>query len=262
MKNNTIKNAFFFKNLSLYFLILIKFNLCSIREEPNHLKTETEIQFLLESMFNKNIRGFLNFISSLEGTGNNNSEKPSLEQYQILFGGSSFENLLEHPNIKKTVINSKTGKTLVSSASGRYQFIIRTWNKLLEAFPKDILNRIYIKYISKYFKNLNNLYEKNIVNLYKNIRDILKYKFGPFWQDLGALFLIHSENNSLINKIKNANSERDYIEIIMELSRVWASFPSKESGGSYYLGQSSYKVSRSLELYLTHKNLAKSISII
>lgn len=49
--------------------------------------------------------------------------------YNVLFGGKTFDDYSKHPNIPRKFI-AKTGETLSSSASGRYQILKPTWDNM------------------------------------------------------------------------------------------------------------------------------------
>ena len=78
-------------------------------------------QDLINARNDPNVLKFLNLIARAEGT-----EKYG---YNTAFGGNYFGDLSQHPNIKKNFTQTD-GKVDSSGASGRYQFLNKTWNGL------------------------------------------------------------------------------------------------------------------------------------
>lgn len=78
-------------------------------------------QDLINARNDPNVLKFLNLIARAEGT-----EKYG---YNTAFGGDYFGDLSQHPNIKKN-FKQTDGKVNSSGASGRYQFLNKTWNGL------------------------------------------------------------------------------------------------------------------------------------
>ena len=76
-------------------------------------------QDLINARNDPNVLKFLNLIARAEGT-----EKYG---YNTAFGGDYFGDLSQHPNIKKN-FKQTDGKVNSSGASGRYQFLNKTWN--------------------------------------------------------------------------------------------------------------------------------------
>lgn len=70
---------------------------------------------------NPRVRAFLNAIGQGEG-----------KSYNTLFGGKTFDNYDDHPNI--IVRKRVQGKPIASTAAGRYQILKRTWNSLKNKF--------------------------------------------------------------------------------------------------------------------------------
>ena len=74
----------------------------------------------------RNVRAFLDMISYSEGTN-------GPDGYRAMFGyplpDRIAPSLADHPRRKFTFTN-KAGKTLTTSAAGRYQFLISTWDEL------------------------------------------------------------------------------------------------------------------------------------
>lgn len=68
-----------------------------------------------------NTRAFLDMLAYAEGTTKNG--------YNTLFGGGTFDNLADHPRRLFPFTNG-AGKTLKTTAAGRYQFLSRTWDSL------------------------------------------------------------------------------------------------------------------------------------
>lgn len=82
-------------------------------------------QDLINARNDPNVLKFLNLIARAEGT-----EKYG---YNTAFGGGYFGDLSQHPNIKKNFTQTD-GKVNSSGASGRYQFINKTWNGLSKKY--------------------------------------------------------------------------------------------------------------------------------
>lgn len=70
----------------------------------------------------QNRAAFLDMLAYSEGTAGPNG-------YRTLFGGTLFTDTRDHPRQFFTFTNS-IGKTLRTSAAGRYQFLSRTWDEL------------------------------------------------------------------------------------------------------------------------------------
>ena len=79
---------------------------------------------LQQAYDNPNMRRFLNAIADAEGVKYG---------YNTLFGNQQFGDLSQHPNIKKA-FKQTDGKTNYTTAAGRYQFIIDTWNGLAKQY--------------------------------------------------------------------------------------------------------------------------------
>ena len=69
---------------------------------------------------NPNVRKFLDVIASAEGVRHG---------YNTIFGNERFGNLSAHPNVRKQ-FKQTNGKTNVTTAAGRYQFLKGTWDGL------------------------------------------------------------------------------------------------------------------------------------
>lgn len=72
-----------------------------------------------------NVRRFLDYIAQSEGTSKNG--------YQTAFGGGVIGDLSRHPN-KRHTFRQTDGKTNVTTAAGRYQFLSSTWNNLANRY--------------------------------------------------------------------------------------------------------------------------------
>lgn len=71
---------------------------------------------------NINRRAFLDMIAYSEGTAGPNG-------YRTMFGGTLARSLADHPRQVFTFTN-KINQTLKTTAAGRYQFLMRTWDAL------------------------------------------------------------------------------------------------------------------------------------
>lgn len=65
-----------------------------------------------------NLRAFLDMIAFAEGTSGPNG-------YRTMFGGGLFESYADHPN--QLITRKLGGRSITSTAAGRYQFLRRTW---------------------------------------------------------------------------------------------------------------------------------------
>lgn len=74
---------------------------------------------------NPNVRKMLDIISHAEGT--------TKHGYNTNFGGSRLESLDAHPNTRQN-FKQTDGKTNVTTAAGRYQFLNSTWNNLAKQY--------------------------------------------------------------------------------------------------------------------------------
>ncbi|WP_173911041.1 glycoside hydrolase family 104 protein [Acinetobacter sp. Marseille-Q1618] len=79
---------------------------------------------LQEALANPNVRKMLNTIAASEGVKHG---------YNTLFGNELIQNLSAHPNIKKRFTQTD-GKTNVTTAAGRYQFLNGTWNNVAQQY--------------------------------------------------------------------------------------------------------------------------------
>jgi muramidase (phage lysozyme) len=70
----------------------------------------------------RNERAFLDMIAYAEGTGGPHG-------YRTLFGGGLFDDLSDHPR-QSFAFTDRAGRNLRTTAAGRYQFLIRTWDAL------------------------------------------------------------------------------------------------------------------------------------
>lgn len=74
---------------------------------------------------NSNVKNMLDMIAAAEGT--------SQHGYNTAFGGGKFDDLSDHPRVKRPFTQTD-GKQNLSSAAGRYQFIQPTWDDLQSKF--------------------------------------------------------------------------------------------------------------------------------
>lgn len=76
-----------------------------------------------------NVKAFLDMLALSEGTvkyGKNDG-------YDVLFGGGTFDNgYVDHPRIKVT--RPMGGKSITSTAAGRYQHLSRTWDDIVKRY--------------------------------------------------------------------------------------------------------------------------------
>lgn len=81
-------------------------------------------QQLEQALQNPNVRKMLNTIAASEGVKHG---------YNTLFGNQVINDLSAHPNIKKS-FKQTDGKTNVTTAAGRYQFLNGTWNNVARQY--------------------------------------------------------------------------------------------------------------------------------
>lgn len=76
-----------------------------------------------------NVKAFLDTLAISEGTilyGKNDG-------YDVLFGGGTFDNgYVDHPRIRVT--RPMKGRSITSTAAGRYQFLERTWDAIVKQY--------------------------------------------------------------------------------------------------------------------------------
>ena len=117
--------------------------------------TQSPCAHLISIRNKPEVRAFLDMISFAEGTNGSDG-------YNTVYGSHErLKDLKDHPG--KVIHELSRGKALSSSAAGRYQFLHKTWDELVERY---------------HFKN-----------------------FGPFDQDLAAIALLHNIN--AISDIEN-----------------------------------------------------------
>lgn len=80
---------------------------------------------LEQHLHNPNVRQFLDYIAQSEGTIKHG--------YQTAFGGGLIDNLSRHPG-KRHAFKQMDGKSNVTTAAGRYQFLSSTWNNLANRY--------------------------------------------------------------------------------------------------------------------------------
>ena len=85
------------------------------------MATYQQLQQLLN---NPNARQMLDIIAKAEGVKHG---------YNTMFGNQRINSLQSHPNIRKSFVQTD-GKSNVSSAAGRYQFIKGTWDSLARQY--------------------------------------------------------------------------------------------------------------------------------
>ncbi|HXG23028.1 MAG TPA: glycoside hydrolase family 104 protein [Chthonomonadales bacterium] len=86
---------------------------------------QTELRAELErALSDPRVRAFLDMIAQAEGTEGSLETRGS--GYDVLFGGERISSLAQHP------ARRITHGGLTSTAAGRYQFLLRTWNALCE----------------------------------------------------------------------------------------------------------------------------------
>lgn len=125
---------------------------------------------------NPNVRKALDIISTSENA-----------DYNTLFGGDTFNDYKNHPNVKKR-FKQKDGKWNSSGAAGRYQMLKSTWDELQSTFGLE--------------------------------------DFSPRNQDLGAIALLDRLKGKDGKTALQSAIEGDYQGMVEKAGRTWASFPS------------------------------------
>lgn len=216
------KKYFFLNKYFLCFLIQSCFGESSL--------DQSKINMILQYMVDRDIRCFLNIISLCEGTSNKRKEKiscfvPSWGEYSVSFGYTEKINLEKYP---EKFFCPRGKKYFCSSASGRYQFIAKTWKFLTKKYDQETVFNSNKIFFTDFFNNIENYYDQTIIKKYENFQDLLRYKFGPFWQDFYAVVLLVQAN--LIGLIKNKNIEK----LCQKISFIWPSFPKNKSSENRY----------------------------
>ena len=220
----------------------------SICKEPLPLE---EIKKIISYVYDPKIRAWLGFIARCEGTykikndtGEFDGIIPQSHQYLICFTNVVADSFDKHPNIVHEIVTSK-GIKLRSSASGRYQFLTKTWNEILRLIDiktflithKHTLSKIFKKHIVELYKN-----DTSNILQYKKYNDLVKYEFGPFMQDLAAIVLLYKAN--VIQDILKEN----FKTAIFKCAPIWASLPCSEQDKSYFSGQPAFTLKKALEI--------------
>lgn len=217
---------------------------------------KSQVRMILQYLIDPEIRCFLNIISLCEGTSRQQKAniacfKPSWSEYAVSFGYKEKLDLKKYPN---KFFCPRGKRYLCATASGRYQFIAKTWEYLIRKYNQEkIFNENKI-FFSDFFSNIDTYYEESISSKYHSVEDLLDFKFGPFWQDFYAVVLLVQAN--LIQSIKNKNIEK----ICQKISFIWPSFPkNKFSENRYKDGVNNSKpfkrIVRLFELQMNQKSL-------
>lgn len=76
-----------------------------------------------------NVLRFLDLIAFSEGTS---TVKFSDDGYNVLYGGGLFQGYADHP--RRMITLPINGKSVTSSAAGRYQFLSATWDEVVSKY--------------------------------------------------------------------------------------------------------------------------------
>lgn len=191
-----------------------------------------DIELIFSLLEDKKIRGFLNIIAICEGTKKISPNSlidnfPSLNEYMVSFiNAEKITNLEKYPN--KLFCGDLRHGRACASAAGRYQFIKKTWNHLDNKIKPYSIYKKYKILFHNFFLKIPQLYQKDIMDFYKNPTDLIKYKFGPFWQDFYAIVLLLQIDS--IKDILNNN----YNDLIKKAAKIWSTLPKDKSGLSFY----------------------------
>ena len=74
-----------------------------------------------DALNNSNVRAFLAMIREFESRG----------KYNVIYGGSTFNDYSKHPQVRIPFFNPRTQKNDISTAAGAYQITWPTWNTIL-----------------------------------------------------------------------------------------------------------------------------------
>lgn len=74
-----------------------------------------------DALANGNVQAFLAMIRQFESAG----------KYNVIYGGQTFDNYADHPNIRVPFTDPRTGKQNISTAAGAYQITRPTWDTIL-----------------------------------------------------------------------------------------------------------------------------------
>lgn len=75
-----------------------------------------------------NVRAFLDMLGASEGTIHYGNQ----DGYDVLFGGGLFVGFDDHP--RKKITRKMGGRSITSTAAGRYQFLERTWDAIVKQY--------------------------------------------------------------------------------------------------------------------------------
>ena len=237
-----IKMYFFF----IFFFIFMNIKSINIKK----------VYFAIDLLKNFKIRYFLDVIAVCEGTKksykNFINDLPKLSEYQVSFlNKKKIKNMKGYPNV--LFCSFLRGRSVCASASGRYQFIQKTWNDLEKRFNQYKIFMLFEKDIEDFFYNKEKYYDESINIIYQVKEDILKYKFGPFWQDLYAILLLI--DIGVIDDILTNN----YHEIFKKTSKIWSTFPVDKHHGTRYSSYINRSQKYSFVLGLIKKYLNRGI---
>jgi len=197
--------------------------------------SQETVEKLLSVIDHPNVRLFLNLIALCEGTNSAsslNAGPACLDDYHVSFTWKRFPSFSCHPGelgIKHTVVKNKgccDEYSLVSSAAGRYQFITKTWHMIARELKINEIEKNYAPYLRRLYKKIHKLYKEanpGCCFYFRNYSDMYREKFNPFFQDLGAVYLLYKLG--VLDAILLGKIER----IIPLIARLWASFPDKQN---------------------------------
>jgi muramidase (phage lysozyme) len=159
-----MKKAWWITNLFCFLLISVSGTL-DARRTPGQFKQE-----LINWLKEPEILAFLDVIAFAEGTF-----RAHLKGYKMRYTGATFSSYKEHPAI--IICAPLNGRRICSTASGRYQFLLKTWNKIAHRLDLNDFSPLNQDIAAAYL-----LFEKKVLQLIKNNEfEKAVYKMNDIW---------------------------------------------------------------------------------